>query len=110
MKNSLTGSSLVAIRESIALEAPGAGAVVAAGQVAALRLRVAARQTQAALVYVGAARVGPHQCASGGAVWRHSTSGGARVIGQHPLISGGVRDGGEKLREAGTALTFELLS
>jgi hypothetical protein len=54
--------------ESIALEAPGAGAVVAAGQVAALRLRVAARQPQAALVYVGAARVGPHHRASGGAV------------------------------------------
>jgi hypothetical protein len=68
MKNSLTDSFLVAMRESIALEAPGAGAVVAAGQVAALRLRVAARQTQAALVYVGAARVGPHHRASGGAV------------------------------------------
>jgi hypothetical protein len=64
----LTGSSLVAMRESIALKAPGAGAVVAAGQVAALRLRVAARQPQAALVYVGASRVGPHHCASEGAV------------------------------------------
>jgi hypothetical protein len=65
---SLTDSFLVAMRESIALEAPGAGAVVAAGQVAALRLGVAAGQTQAALVYVGAARVGPHHRASGGAV------------------------------------------
>ena len=74
---SLTGSFLVAMSESIALEAPGAGAVVAAGQVAALRLRVAARQPQAALVYVGAARVGPHHRASGGAGGHHSTSGGA---------------------------------
>jgi hypothetical protein len=97
------------MRESIALEAPGAGAVVAAGQVAALRLRVAARQPQAALVYVGAGRVGPHHRASGGAVWRHNTSGGAGIFGRRPFTSGGVRDGGEKLREAGTAFTLELL-